>query len=1459
MTFLSTERQSRILVLLANLAEGQREFEEIGRMDAQIRIDYHGRFLIELVQNAIDPALKAGVEHARILIVRTPTTLAVLNQGAAFDDAGLTSIIGLGLSAKKPDEAIGNKGVGFKSVFEVARAAEVFGVGPRQENLASSPVLRMRLSRAAAIDQPGLLSEVLGILREAPGLSGKIAARHADVSAEVGRALACSPAWRYPEELPPVEWKRTVAELGLSTAELATFQTAVVLRLAPGTEDTVERAIRDFTGNAQEVHLFLPGVERIELRDPTGDAVLERADILADDTRGLVVRRLRSQLGDDPVVEARFWMATGVVTGPALEAAVADLPGDWKAVRRAEVQVALPIPASDDALAPTGRYYVGLPTRTDTGSPFRVDARFHATLSRTGLDRADNAYNVLLDRKAADIAAGLLRALRDAPADAAVLVDSAMGRRAVTLALTGGSDRAFTSAVRSRLGGEPTVLLDDGETFALPSGARRVADTDAELVGLCEDTCGAASLLFVGIRLVDRHVKAAADALLAELGVPELKASELLSRRDGLSILERAAAALPRTVAPEWATLLGWLARNASAPGRDQRLLPTAGGELATAAEQPFVPLLTDAPSGELSARDIPMSLLADMIFLDPSVLGEDANVRRALMEGEHPLARKPLGSEVIRLAILPALARAAEQHEDSRARELLVLALGLLDHVAQHEAVAAFDWLVPCGDGWRRATDSYLGDAWDADRKEDAPQGLVESVYGPQGRCVVGWWGQTAARTRVRAGLVRAGVALAPRRIKYPKFESVFWGHAHRGQVQSVPAPAPIPESFWRSWLAAISATPGVDWGPETWWQLDCVEWIDGLERPEVRLALAAWALTQAPTTASLTPLSRRKQALSLYQPWIFDIRTIPEPFVPSEPSCTLRGGLARPGDLCRLEQERNVVPWLPRAAAGLNAKMLAAVGVKALNEMPASWLVEQLSVFAGALDPETKMRNGVLARGMWTLLNNRARSEPLPDMVEPALPVWRNGEVVAVTGSSIPGLTIVDDAYAAEVLGDALDGTPLLEPEGENWNPLMERLRASLPRTKVELVSRLPCPYSVVDGVEVVSLLAVLTRTFGEHGVATIAALLRTQKTGVGIKDMERAWTALAAAKVQFGVLPVSAPRAVWLPHAGTLMCQNIDDGELVPSIWPIVGKEWRHELLALGNALSRGERSLRDFMRHEGIGEEAVAAAAARLGFNALFAPSQPPGRFSAAGEPAVPRSVLSAGKDLDDMDESELQPALGRIDFDAARHRLQQAPLPLALPGPSRPSVARLRPAGDGPRSPRQSSTAADEYTRQIGHLGEMFAFRVLAAKLPGFDGACWKSSSRGRLDLAGGDDTLGYDFQYIDITGALCGRPGAECFIEVKANARAMRPRCSVSRNEWNLAEKCHATATQVFVILRVAEIAGDGVIAAIIVDPVQFVNDGAMSLSPREGWWLDGGQSSGPLIPTNGASAYLAK
>lgn len=72
---------ARLAVLLTNLAKGERDHESLARLSEQVVLDYHGRFLIELVQNAVDQSTKAGLRGSICRIWRRPGLVALANQG----------------------------------------------------------------------------------------------------------------------------------------------------------------------------------------------------------------------------------------------------------------------------------------------------------------------------------------------------------------------------------------------------------------------------------------------------------------------------------------------------------------------------------------------------------------------------------------------------------------------------------------------------------------------------------------------------------------------------------------------------------------------------------------------------------------------------------------------------------------------------------------------------------------------------------------------------------------------------------------------------------------------------------------------------------------------------------------------------------------------------------------------------------------------------------------------------------------------------------------------------------------------------------------------------------------------------------------------------------------------------------------------------------------------------------
>jgi hypothetical protein len=92
--------------------------------------DYEHRALVELLQNAHDahdPRDRAG----RVLIRLDEDesefgVLYVANTGRGFSDSNFDAITDIAQSDKRPEEGIGNKGIGFKSVLQLSRTPEVY-------------------------------------------------------------------------------------------------------------------------------------------------------------------------------------------------------------------------------------------------------------------------------------------------------------------------------------------------------------------------------------------------------------------------------------------------------------------------------------------------------------------------------------------------------------------------------------------------------------------------------------------------------------------------------------------------------------------------------------------------------------------------------------------------------------------------------------------------------------------------------------------------------------------------------------------------------------------------------------------------------------------------------------------------------------------------------------------------------------------------------------------------------------------------------------------------------------------------------------------------------------------------------------------------------------------------------------------------------------------------------------
>lgn len=113
--------------------------------------EYHGRFLIELLQNAADAWRVANIDDSTcdlVVVIEESPALIVANKGASFPaDIVLESLGQIGLSSKEAGEAIGHKGIGFKSTLEASVTPEIYsGFGD------DGPSLAVRFDAAVARD-----------------------------------------------------------------------------------------------------------------------------------------------------------------------------------------------------------------------------------------------------------------------------------------------------------------------------------------------------------------------------------------------------------------------------------------------------------------------------------------------------------------------------------------------------------------------------------------------------------------------------------------------------------------------------------------------------------------------------------------------------------------------------------------------------------------------------------------------------------------------------------------------------------------------------------------------------------------------------------------------------------------------------------------------------------------------------------------------------------------------------------------------------------------------------------------------------------------------------------------------------------------------------------------------------------------------------------------------------------
>jgi hypothetical protein len=349
------------------------------RMEALLLREYHGRFLIELLQNARDAWLLAGgARGAGVLRVRVGAdhTLLVGNTGAAIDaNVLLYSLCKTGESTKQPGDGIGHKGVGFKSVLEVSDRPAVYS----RPDGAATFSLSVQFDREAAVRTVEAASP-----------------RWHAIAAELPSHLAS--AHEPPRQRIPVfdfpSWCDAPPEVA-RFAEVGGRALNTVVALPHGAErlDTTEWSTRVRAALADlsdPVFALLDAFELAIVEDelaeggPRVESLTAKERSSAREVRGIGIRDVEVLRNGE--LSSRWWIYTGRVPGSV------KLDGEVVVAVRLEERDGIlhPVLPSGETSAP---FHLFFPTQIPTGLPFLLHGYFEVDTGRKSFAEDAPAHN----------------------------------------------------------------------------------------------------------------------------------------------------------------------------------------------------------------------------------------------------------------------------------------------------------------------------------------------------------------------------------------------------------------------------------------------------------------------------------------------------------------------------------------------------------------------------------------------------------------------------------------------------------------------------------------------------------------------------------------------------------------------------------------------------------------------------------------------------------------------------------------------------------------------------------------------------------------------------------------------------------------------------------------------------------------------------------------------------------
>ncbi len=1033
----------QLRVLCTEIVEETTQYRTLNSLTTQIVHDYAGRFLMELLQNADD------ARSERVVVAfhggeGGESALYVANDGTPFSSRDFRSLSGLAVSNKDPNDDIGNKGLGFRSVLEVSRNPSIFSASPasptedgfcfeltdevrelvheflqavRRGESEAAATIRKRLGESEVLFERGdrMWGRLQDRMRKEPALGR-----------EVPQNLQ---AYMFPLPAAVDEHVLALRAGGLRT----------VVRLRLNQDRAIEKARRLIGQLESSTLLFLRHVRHLEIRSDVVDVeqrVIRRETPRPRRGDGALRRVVVSETkGESVAAKREFVMIQKLVRGARLATAVKELPPAWQKLRSATITLALP--ADEGTKGDAGRYSVALPTEVSTGSWLWIDAPFYADISRTEI-KFGKALNELLLEEAVACVPEFVALLRRpggvvdsaAALRALELIDAAsvLGRRLLsgdvhdtvsgmqivrTAKGNGGKGWASLNAVRRGPEQPGNVLTAARFATLLP-----LPHPDLERWGWASERVG---------RLAERF-GGGSRPTGAEVGLIAETAAEEIARGGP----ERA----PR-FRELFEDLAGMLPSGAREQLEGRRLLPDPKMVLhKVGAERPVI---YESPRRGRDGADLvdlveslPECVAQRVVFLLPAALGRAEDGRAAVFVRTQKLVHRFHRAEIVNRA-LAAVSKdkrltLAQRREVLRWSYHLWFVTRQTDQEAQEQPVRWREIHVPTSEGWRRAEGVYFGRGWpvgqgeileralppEAHRYLIRPDRFIAELGDPpameRGASATEAW---SAFLRDALGIrVRPAVQLFAADTQAHRAGSRFYGWKQRLHPEGGLANlAKYPKDSWASFLVALGDTQvaGLH-SVSRIFVLDGQARIDGLldvtaERASAlaQLLCGSWREYKPLLHASVRRDDLPGTKTPVISPLAVHLRRVA--WLPALTGTAGACALASATDVIWVPVERlgaegalpgplDLLPHLPRAVAACEgiAAFAADVGVKALSDLSLAECCSWLAWFENRYSAGVPAEHAKAYRGLWNELIEQASRQfgLLPEGAALTAPAW-------------------------------------------------------------------------------------------------------------------------------------------------------------------------------------------------------------------------------------------------------------------------------------------------------------------------------------------------------------------------------------------------------------------------------------------------------------------------------------